>query len=138
MRTKQLSPRTENRLLAALEHREYGSIDCDRLGVRSRVNDYDFRRITDPNSIVVEIHEPCRSVRDLASLSFWPTWRMLACRLAMRIKEQSPKGVKGLRTLLVEIEQLHPCSTNRFASATSGAPLLRAPSQPHRRAYISP
>ena len=64
MRTKQLSPRTENSSLAALEHREYGSIDCDRLGVRSRVNDYDFRRITDPNSIVVEIHEPCRSVRD--------------------------------------------------------------------------
>ena len=36
----------------------------------------------------------------------------------MRISEQSPKGVAGLRMLLVESEQLTPCSHRTLASAT--------------------
>ena len=36
----------------------------------------------------------------------------------MRTSEQSPKGVNGLRMLLVEIEQLQPCRDQRLASAT--------------------
>jgi len=42
----------------------------------------------------------------------------------MRISEQSPNGVNGLRMLLVEIEQLQPCEANRFASV-----MQRGPSQ---------
>ena len=36
----------------------------------------------------------------------------------MRISEPSPNGVNGLRMLLDEIEQLQPCSANRFRSVT--------------------
>ena len=36
----------------------------------------------------------------------------------MRINEQSPKGVAGLRMLFEESEQSTPCSISQFASAT--------------------